>query len=541
MKKAFLILFATLVLSSVFSLHGTTQKFLKDDPITEDNDRFSIPKPTERPLSKTVDLLQKTFTTPKSGNVHAVDVNTLEEVPNSSWFTNRMGQKIMTIDELVKGPDQGSGPDLSQPVRVVNAKIEGITPGLLIKDAKGDRYFFKFDSLPNPQMATSSEVVGTKFYHAFGYNVAENYLVYWNPKSYVIGSKAKVIWDTGKQETLSIGYVENILRKIPRRRDGTIQTLASKFLPGEPVGPYDYQDKRKDDPNDIYPHEDRRELRGLRVFNSLMNHNDSDSVNSLDMYYTDPNGSKYVKHYMIDFGTVLGSGSNLPHSRRVGHEYYIEFTPIWKALGTLGLWERDWHSIPYRDFRSVGRFESASFHPETWLPDYPNPAGVKMDKEDAYWATRTVMNFTDEMIRAIVHTGNWEETGAEKYVGDNLIERRDKIVHYYLAQINPLDNFHLSSTGLTFENLGVKAGLASDCSYQYDWFRFDNETQKADPLALHRTNDQTSIPIPNNADAAFLMVHIASLCSAQPAWKFPVAVYIRNGSSPSIVGIERHQ
>src|SRR5262249_13487678 len=157
---------------------------------------------------------------------------------------------------------------------------------------------------------------------------------------------------------------------------------------------------------------------------------------------------------------------------------------------------------------------------------------------DAYWATRSVMNFTDEMIRAIVHTGKWEETGAEKYVGDNLIERRDKIVHYYLAHINPLDNFNISSNELTFENLCVKAGLSYDCSYQYDWYRFYNETQKADPLALHRTSDQTSIPIPNNSDAAFLMVHIASLCSAHPAWKFPVAVYIRNGASPSIVGIE---
>lgn len=542
MKKYLLLLAIGSLFISVAAIGATgLPKFLKDDPVQVDHDNISIPKPTERPLSKTIDLLQKTFLKPKSGNVHAVDVNTLDEVPDSSWFTNRMGRRVMSIEELVRGPNQGDGPDLSQPVQVINAKTEGATPGLLIKDAKGQRFFFKFDPLYHPQMATSTEVVGTKFFHAFGYNVPENYLVYWNPKDYVIESKARVIWDSGKQEPLSRGYVENLLEIVPRRPDGAIQVLASKFLPGEPLGPYDYQGTRRDDPNDIYPHEDRRELRGLLVFFSWMNHNDSDSVNTLDMYYTDQEGRKFVKHSLIDFGTILGSGATLPHTRRVGNEYYIEFNPMFKALGTFGFWERDWHHVDFPNYNSIGRFESKRFIPELWKPDYPFPPGDKMDAEDSLWATRTVMRFSNEMIRAMVKVGKWEEPGAEDYLVQTLIERRDKIVHHYLSTINPLDQFEIVDSNLRFVNLGLEAGLSSDCGYYYEWFSFNNETRSSSPLAFRGTSHEPSISVPD-AKTDFLMVKISSACAGQPPeWKNPVVVYFRSGSPIEIVGIERHK
>ena len=82
-------------------------KFKLDDPLWVDADNLSIPQPTDRPLSKTIDLLQKTFTKPREGEVRAQNINTLGEVPDSSWFTNRMSRRVMTIDELVRGPDRG--------------------------------------------------------------------------------------------------------------------------------------------------------------------------------------------------------------------------------------------------------------------------------------------------------------------------------------------------------------------------------------------------------------------------------------------------
>ena len=67
-----------------------------------------------------------------------------------------------------------------------------------------------------------------------------------------------------------------------RNDDGTYRVIASRALPGTPVGPFRYFGARPDDPNDIYPHEHHRELRGLRVFAAWLNHDDSRSINSLD-------------------------------------------------------------------------------------------------------------------------------------------------------------------------------------------------------------------------------------------------------------------
>jgi len=517
---------------------AAAQKFLRDDPIWEDPDqKLSIRQPTERSLSKTIDLLQKTFFKPKEGSAQAANINTLGEVPNSSWFANRMSTRILSIEELVKGPNQGTGPDLSKPWVVVGAKTEGVTPGLRIKDARGDVYFIKFDALGWPQMATSTEVIGTKFFHAFGYRVPENYLVRWRPE-YEIEPDAEVLWETGHVERLTRSFVEETLRDVPYRKDGSIQVVASKLLSGRPIGPLDFQGTRSDDPNDIFPHQDRRELRGLRIFTTWMNHNDSDSVNTLDMFYTDDSDKSYVKHHLIDFGTLFGSGAHQPHARRVGHEYYIEFKPALKAAASFGIWDRSWRNIRYKEYRAIGRFESDYFQPERWKPDYPNPAFDKMTPQDGLWATRSVMRFSDEAIRAIVKTGQIDEVEAGEYLIRALIERRDKIVRYYLSQINPLDNFRLQGSRIVFSNLGVDAGLASDCAYRYSWFRFNNQTEQLTDIHDGGETKDTFLSIPDDS-GDFLMVRIVSENPQQPLWKSEIDVYIRNGSRPEVVGIER--
>ena len=471
----------------------------------------------------------------------AQNINTLGEVPDSSWFTNRMSHRVMSIDELVRGPDQGDGPDMSDTWLVIGAKTEGVTPGLQIRDGRGDVYFIKFDPLHWPQMATSTEVIGTKFFHAFGYHVPENYLVRWR-QDYKVDPEGDVLWDSGHTDALSRGYVEDLLEGVPIRPDGTIQVVASKLLPGRPLGPFDFQGTRSDDPNDIFPHQDRRELRGLGVFCAWLNHNDSDAVNTLDMFYTDDAGRRYVRHNLIDFGTIMGSGSTHPHARRVGKEYYIEFAPALKSAATLGLWDRPWRHIDYVEFPGVGRFESSYFTPEAWKPDYPNPAFDKMTLQDALWATRTVLRFSDDAVRAMVATGRHDNPAAAEHVADRLIERRDKIVRYYLSQINPLDAFQLAggrnARTLSFVNLGVEAGLASACSYEYQWHRFDNDTSGLTPRGEPATSSAASLPVPDD-DAAFLMVRVRSHCADQPRWTSAVDIYVRNGSESSVVGIER--
>jgi hypothetical protein len=45
-----------------------------------------------------------------------------------------------------------------------------------------------------------------------------------------------------------------------------------------------------------------------------------------------------------------------------------------------------------------------------------------------------VAAFLDELIRAAVHTGEYSDPNAEKYLADVLIKRRDKVVRTYFSR-----------------------------------------------------------------------------------------------------------
>ena len=242
----------------------------------------------------------------------------------------------------------------------------------------------------------------------------------------------------------------------------------------------------------------------------------------------------------------MGSGSVKPQSRRAGNEYIIEGKPIVKAGLTLGIWDRPWRHVKYPDYPAIGRFEADFFQPQLWKPEYPNPAFERMQLEDAFWATRIVLRFTDEMIRAIVDTGQISDPEARDYLVETLIKRRDKIIRYYLPRMNPLDEFRWTgdpgaSLRLAFKNLGLEAGLASASSYQYQWSRFDNASQGLESLSEIRPSTESSLAVPQDS-AAYLMVRITTSSREQPLWRKKVEVFIRNDSQkPAVVGIQREQ
>src|SRR5262245_22729576 len=58
----------------------------------------------------------------------AKNVNAVDEVPDSSWYTNRHHLRHMSIEELKRGPNRGNAPDFTS-VTITKAKTTGVTPG----------------------------------------------------------------------------------------------------------------------------------------------------------------------------------------------------------------------------------------------------------------------------------------------------------------------------------------------------------------------------------------------------------------------------
>jgi len=430
--------------------------------------------------------LEQPFDLPRNlqfltGRKEAFNANRFDEVNNSSWYTNRNTYKQMSIEEIFAGPNQVSGPDTSSTWTIIRAKADGVTPGFAIEDKNGDKFFIKFDPPGYFELASGAEVVTTKLFFAAGYWTPENYVVFFKPDILRMGEEVKFLDEKGRKRFMNEDDLGDILKRVEILPNGYIRALASRYIPGRPLGPFRYEGTVKDDPNDFIPHEHRRELRGLYVFGSWVNHIDSKAQNSLDSYITDGD-KRYVRHYLIDFGTCLGSGGRGPHPNHRGFENEIDPVAMFKKIITFGLVVEDYEKPDTVLFPSIGRFNSDNFEPNNFASIFPNPAYEYMTIRDAYWGAKLVMSFTDDQIDAAVRAGRYSNPEAARYLATQLKERRDIIGRYWFKKIAPLDNFDISNTEdsmfLSFKDMAVESNLESIDNVSYRYYFDKNQSER---------------------------------------------------------------
>jgi hypothetical protein len=328
--------------------------------------------------------------------------------------------------------------------------------------------------------------------------------------------------------------LDDMLKPQPKGADGSYRGLASRWIAGEVVGPFSYRGTRSDDPNDTVPHEDRRVLRGLNVFAAWLNHQDTRSINSMDSLVTD-GAVQYIKHHLLDFGSILGSNGVGPKQPWSGHQYFLTRKPAALQMMTFGLYPPRWARSEYPKFTGVGLFDSWSFDPISWKPNYPNPAFLMMDREDAFWAAKQVAAFSDDEIRAIVETGEYSDPRAAGWIAKCLIERRDKIAQAWLSKVLPLDGFRFVDGELAFEDLGARHGIGTVCQYEVRWSTSDNFGRLTTLLNARGTK----APVVS-AGIQYLAATIACAGDPEDSCPNPVTVYLRRaGTSFEVVGIER--
>ena len=539
------LLAVTIAVWSAMAPRAATPRFFPDDPIQVDDDRaLDATETQEIEGSNAYDFAENTFFSQgDTRDIRAVNVNSVDEVPDSSWFTNRIGRRGMTEAELARGPNQLDRVNIDD-WPIVREKSSGITPGYRVVDPSGQLYQVKFDPPSNPEMASAAEVIGAAFYHAVGYNVVQGYIVEVDPSRIVIAPTATTVDMSGRKRPMTRRDVDKLLARGARLPNGKYRATLSRFAEGQPRGYFKYYGTRPDDPNDIHPHEHRRELRANRVFAAWLNHDDSRGINTLDML-DGPAGRKYIKHYMFDFGSIMGSGSTAPQTLRAGNEYILEWAPALKTLATLGLYVRPWIRTNYWDgAKSVGRFEGDVFDPVKWRPEYPNPAFDNMRADDAFWAARLVARFSDDVIRAVVAKGGYSEPGAADHIVNTLIKRRDKVARTWLTGINPLVDARLGSNGvLEFENAAVTARAASaPARYTFTWSRFDNTAGSAVGGSVETTGTETRTTAPaavlNGAD--YVAVSVRTTHPDFRSWDMPITFTFRRASGGwQTVGVDR--
>jgi hypothetical protein len=527
---------------SFFASTASTQgpRFYPDDPIAREPESQDASKAAPFEQSEMYELLYNLFVTSgyKPSGLRAKNINTIDEVPDSSWFTNRIGARAVTAEDLTRGPNTGAPPDPSKWV-LIREKTSGAHPGFTATDARGETWFLEFDPPKFPQGATAAVAIATRIFWAFGYNQVESFITTLDPKTTTIDPKATVRRPNGKRTAFTRDDMNVILDNVHRNPDGTYRVIAGRLLPGKILGGYQYAGTRPDDPNDLVPHEHRRELRALRVFGAWTNLTDLKAKNTIDTLVHE-NGKNIVKHYLQDVGSTFGMCNDF-HEWDLSYEYFYEGPPSRKRLFTLGFGLSPWQTVDYVEYPSVGKFEGTEFDPRKWRPQTPTTAYMELRDDDAFWAARRIAAFTDDLIRAAVHVGQFSDPAAEKHLADVLIQRREKIKSVYLTAVNPIVNARLDGKGLTFENAAVSGGVAQGpVTYRASWMLFDNATGATKPLSETKS-DTTTIAAPAGLPSSgFVAVDIAADSAAYPVWKQPVRAYFRqDGGSWKLVGLDR--
>jgi len=542
MVKIFAAVGVALVAATV-STTSATRKFFDDDPITREPETQDASKAQGRDIDLVFDLAMNLFTRPgdSAADVRALNINTIDEVPDSSWFTNRILARSVSVEEAARGPLSGSGPAPGT-WTIIAPKGAGAAPGFIMRDSKKELWFVSFDGRGYPEAATGAILVANKIFWTLGYWQVENHLTVVRPEALTIAESATIRPPSGTRRRMTRSDVDAIFRRAHRSPDGSYRAVAARGIEGRPIEGFHYFGTRSDDPNDIVPHEHRRELRALKVFGAWTNLVDMKAGNTLDSV-VNVNGRPVVRHYLQDVGSTFGSGANGPHEFFEGWEYLQQGDLTMKRLVTFGFFIRPWQTAHYQDDKAIGRFEGDVFDPAQWKPRVPTAAFLHARADDNFWAARRVMAFSDDMIRAIAATGQYSDTAAVEHLAKTLMKRRDAIGRTYLTSVNPITDPLLDSGGvLTFHNAAVEAGVAKPpAGYRARWFNFDNATGESRSVGeTSGTAGRLQAPggLPDSR-GAIVRIEITAT-GASPAWK-PVDVYFRQQAAGAwkLVGLER--
>jgi hypothetical protein len=510
----------------------------------EDGERVCAPEEYVSPLvwdgadNLVFRPLAETFAV--EGSREAVNANSLDEVADSAWFTGRLGVRPFGVEDLRRGacsPVQLLEPETAAPGSwlIDKGKANGASPGFRVKLETQGKYLLKSDD-PVPERPSAASVIGAAAYHAVGFYTSCEQVVYFDPGLLRLVPGLRSAANFQAEKPFDEAALQQILGKLPRRGK-LVRMQASAWLPGRPLGPFRYEGTRDDDPHDVIPHEQRRELRGGRLLAAWLDHFDAREQNTMDAWITDSKAKSApgrVIHYYLDTSDCLGSEWAWDGiSRRLGRSYVFDWGDVGADFVTLGLRRRPWELVQRTPGRELfGYFESEHFVPEDWKMEYPNAAFSRMTERDAAWMARILSRFSPEMVRALAELGRFSDPGNTAHLARVLEERLERILRRYLTRLSPIADLRVEGERLCGVDLARARGLEPDVRYRYA-ARF--EAGAALPLQVQGAG-RLCVDLRHARDTVYQRVEIESSAARGP---LVAHLYDLGPRGFKLVGLER--
>lgn len=336
-------------------------------------------------------------------------------------------------------------------------------------------YMLKADEPSAPEHAGAAAVIGEALYHAIGFHTSCEQVVYLRRSQLKLLPGLARIDNKGFAHPFDDKALDAVLATSTHRGE-LVRLTASKWLPGVALGPFRYVGTRGDDPNDVVPHQNRRELRGSALLAAWINHWDAREQNWMDVWLAaDPANTRsspgHVRHYIMDTSDAIGQS---PVARelggRMGYSYNFDLGQVVGDFVSLGTIERPWdRAVRTPGREKFGYFSVRDFDPETWKTAYPNPAFQRMTERDTAWMARIIARFTRADLRAIAGSAQFTDSGDADYITDVLLERQRVILRRYLTRLSPLTDVRQLADGqVCARDLARVHGLFSPGDFHYE-------------------------------------------------------------------------
>ena len=313
----------------------------------------------------------------------------------------------------------------------------------------------KVEGVGLPERQVAASVIGEAVFWAAGYNASCEQGLYVRPSIFKLmpGLRAKK-GNFGDEYDFDQAALDAMLAKSSHHGE-LVRISASSWVPGYGLGQFRYEGTREDDPNDVIPHEDRRELRGARLLAAWIDHFDMREGNSLDTWMTDVKGGPpdaspgHVVHYQIGTSAALGSLWDFePISRRLGSSYVFDWADFAKDLVTFGALAHPWDVAAKTPGHEIfGYMNIQDFDPQAWKNEYPNKAFSRMTERDGAWMARILARFTPALVVKLARMGKMTDPANTAYLAALLEGRLERILDRYLLRVSPITDLRVTAQG----------------------------------------------------------------------------------------------
>jgi hypothetical protein len=479
--------------------------------------------------------------------LEAVNVNALDDVPDSSWFSDPRRDprdpasppRRLSAAEMQRGAVADEPP--RPPFLIVRALSGGSAAGFVVDDALGRRYAVKLDPEDHLGLVSGADVVATRLAWASGWRVPANEIIELGRSDLIVRSGATMINDWGQTLPLDGGDVDAILWHAARTREGRYRAVASRWIDGHVLGAFSWLGRDRHDGNDRYDHENRRDLRGFGVFAAWIDDIDAIDINTLDTYVGAP-GRGHVEHYQLDLGGSFGAFAAAPKLYWMSDQSYFQFDRVFGSLVGLGLVPHRWENQRWQrrreelveQYPELGGFTSEHFEPRKWRPIVDVPPFVRQTDRDVYWGARRVAAFSPDELRGAIAAARYRPVAAEYLLGA-LSRRRDTVARDGFSRVGPFDHFAVDGERLCFTDWWVRAGLGGGEATEY---RARESGNVVDTRRGSAVDGRACVAVPHRD--GYRVIELSAQRPGERHFGPPVAIHLvaRDGAT-RVVGVIR--